>query len=100
MNPARIDGGGPNNVVPDNAVLRWNMRPRSAAAQLRAEAGINEIVAAVASAHDVHIHVHGSFARPPFKPNAGLSPALAAMLAERLWCASEPAPSALPFASS
>ena len=65
VNPARIDGGGPNNVVPDNAVLRWNMRPRSGAAQLRAEAGINEIVAAVASAHDVHIHVHGSFARPP-----------------------------------
>lgn len=65
VNPARIDGGGPNNVVPDNAVLRWNMRPRSAMAQLRGEAGINECVAAVATAHDVHIHVHGSFARPP-----------------------------------
>ncbi|WP_156254471.1 hydrolase [Sandarakinorhabdus oryzae] len=65
VNPAKIDGGGPNNIVPDNAVLRWNMRPRSAAAQLRAEAGINEIVAAVAAAHDVHVHVHGRFARPP-----------------------------------
>lgn len=65
VNPARIDGGGPNNVVPDMAVLRWNMRPRTAAAQLRAEAGINEAVAAVATAHDVHIHVHGGFARPP-----------------------------------
>lgn len=65
VNPAKIDGGGPNNIVPDNAVLRWNMRPRSAAAQMRAEAGINECVAAVAAAHDVYIHVHGSFARPP-----------------------------------
>jgi glutamate carboxypeptidase len=65
VNPAKIDGGGPNNIVPDNAVLRWNMRPRSAAAQLRAEAGINESVAAVAAAHDVHVHVHGRFARPP-----------------------------------
>jgi glutamate carboxypeptidase len=65
VNPAKIDGGGPNNIVPDQAVLRWNMRPRSGAAQLRAEAGINEIVAAVAVAHDVHIHVHGRFARPP-----------------------------------
>ena len=65
VNPARIDGGGPDNIVPDMAVLRWNMRPRSAIAQRRAEAGINECVAAVALAHDVHIHVHGHFARPP-----------------------------------
>ena len=65
VNPAKIDGGGPNNIVPDGAVLRWNMRPRSATAQLRAEAGINDCVAAVAAAHDVHVHVHGRFARPP-----------------------------------
>jgi glutamate carboxypeptidase len=65
VNPAKIEGGGPNNIVPDSAVLRWNMRPRSGAAQMRAEAGINDAVAAVALAHDVHIHVHGAFARPP-----------------------------------
>ena len=29
VNPARIDGGSPNNVVPDLAVLRVNLRPRS-----------------------------------------------------------------------
>ena len=65
VNPAKIDGGGPNNIVPDMAVLRWNMRPRSAQAQARAEAGINAAVADVALAHDVHVHVHGRFARPP-----------------------------------
>jgi glutamate carboxypeptidase len=65
VNPAKIDGGGPNNIVPDTAVLRWNMRPRTAMAQARAEAGINAVVAEVALAHDVHIHVHGRFARPP-----------------------------------
>ncbi len=27
VNPAKIDGGGPNNVVPDHAVLRVNLRP-------------------------------------------------------------------------
>ena len=27
VNPAKIDGGGPNNVVPDQAILRVNMRP-------------------------------------------------------------------------
>ncbi|MEI6484941.1 MAG: hydrolase [Sphingomonadales bacterium] len=65
VNPAKIDGGGPGNIVPATAVLRWNMRPRTAMAQRRGEAAINEAVAAVALAHDVHIHVHGGFARPP-----------------------------------
>ena len=30
VNPARIEGGGPNNVVPDHAVLRVNFRPADA----------------------------------------------------------------------
>ena len=29
VNPARIEGGSPSNVVPDSAVLRVNMRPRT-----------------------------------------------------------------------
>ena len=65
VNPAKIEGGGPNNIVPDTAVLRWNMRPRTLEAQARAEAGIAAAIAAVAAAHDVHIHRHGGFARPP-----------------------------------
>ena len=27
VNPAKIEGGSPNNVVPDHAVLRVNLRP-------------------------------------------------------------------------
>ncbi len=65
VNPAKIDGGGPNNIVPDEAVLRWNMRPATLAAQASAEADIAALIAAVAAAHEVHIHCHGSFARPP-----------------------------------
>ncbi|MFN3388860.1 MAG: hydrolase, partial [Allosphingosinicella sp.] len=65
VNPARIDGGGPNNVVPDHAVLRVNMRPRTAADQDRAQAALDETVAAVSGAHEVSIDVHGGFARPP-----------------------------------
>jgi len=65
VNPAKIDGGGPNNVVPDRAVLRWNMRPSTADAQHRAQAAVDALVAEIAAAHDVEIHVHGSFARPP-----------------------------------
>jgi glutamate carboxypeptidase len=65
VNPAKIDGGGPNNVVPDKAVLRVNLRPATPADERRARALIDEAVAAVATSHDVTVHVHGGFGRPP-----------------------------------
>lgn len=65
VNPARIDGGGPNNVVPDLAILRVNFRPASADEIERARAHIDMVVAAVALRHDVNIAVHGGFNRPP-----------------------------------
>lgn len=65
VNPAKIDGGGQNNVVPDHAVLRVNMRPRTPELQAAAQALLDESVAAVAAAHDVSVHVHGGFARAP-----------------------------------
>ncbi|MET0376475.1 MAG: hydrolase [Rhizorhabdus sp.] len=65
INPARIDGGGPNNVVPDQAVLRVNLRPALPDDQIAAEALLAELVRAIASEHDVAIHIHGGFGRPP-----------------------------------
>ncbi len=65
VNPARIDGGGPNNVVPDHAVLRVNFRPKAAEEIARADAAIDRTLADVAHAHDVTIARHGSFNRPP-----------------------------------
>ncbi len=65
VNPARIDGGGPNNVVPDHAVLRVNFRPADVAAIDRARAQLDAAVDAVAAEHDVALTVHGSFNRPP-----------------------------------
>ena len=65
VNPARIDGGGPNNVVPDRAVLRINLRPLTPEDQHRAQAEIDAAVAAVAAEHEVRIRIHGGFARPP-----------------------------------
>ena len=65
VNPAKIDGGGPNNIVPDSAVLRWNMRPSTTAAEARATAAITALSRDIAAAHQVAIHVHGGFARPP-----------------------------------
>ena len=65
VNVAKVDGGGPNNVVPDSAVLRVNMRPATVDDQTRAHSLIDAAVAMVAAEHGVAIHVHGSFARPP-----------------------------------
>jgi glutamate carboxypeptidase len=65
VNPARIDGGGPNNVVPDHAVLHVNMRPFTPDDQVRAQAQLDAAAAMVAAEHDVSIRVHGGFGRPP-----------------------------------
>jgi glutamate carboxypeptidase len=65
VNPAKIDGGGPNNVVPDHAILRVNFRPRTPADEAHAKTRTAEIAAAIAAQHDVAIHTHGSFGRPP-----------------------------------
>ncbi|WP_439538503.1 hydrolase [Sphingomonas sp.] len=65
VNPARIEGGGPNNVVPDLAILRVNFRPASPDAIQRAGAAVHALADAIAADHDVSVHVHGSFNRPP-----------------------------------
>lgn len=65
VNPARIEGGGPNNVVPDLAILRVNFRPASPDAIERAGAAVQVLADAIAAAHDVSVHVHGGFNRPP-----------------------------------
>lgn len=65
VNCARIEGGGPNNVVPDHAVLRVNMRPLTPQDEAFANEALDRLIAQVAAAHDLHIHRHGSFARPP-----------------------------------
>jgi len=75
VNPAKIEGGGPNNVVPDNAVLRVNMRPRTPEDQAEAEGALDEAIAIVSVKHDVRIHRHGGFARPP-KPLGARAKAL------------------------
>ena len=65
VNPARIEGGGPNNMVPALAVLHFNMRPEDPGLAEAAQRAIDRAVAAVSHAHDVGIEVHGTFGRPP-----------------------------------
>jgi glutamate carboxypeptidase len=65
VNSSRIEGGGPSNVVPDLAVLRVNLRPRTPEIEAEAKRQIGEMIAVVAVERDVTIHAHGGFGRPP-----------------------------------
>lgn len=65
VNPAKIDGGGPNNVVPDHAILRVNFRPLTPQIVEETNADLHRLVADIERRHDVSAHVHGNFGRPP-----------------------------------
>src|SRR5438309_7587682 len=65
VNPSRIEGGSPSNVVPDFAMLRVNLRPRTPEIEAETKRTIDETIAAVAVERDVAIETHGSFGRPP-----------------------------------
>ena len=71
VNPARIEGGGPNNVVPDHAVLRVNLRPHSPEMEIFAHNEIKTCIAEIEREHQVRAHLHGSFGRPPKPIDAG-----------------------------
>ena len=65
VNPAKIEGGSPNNVVPDHAVLRVNLRPHMPEMEIYARDQINSLVAIIEKEHQVAIHIHGGFGRAP-----------------------------------
>jgi glutamate carboxypeptidase len=65
VNPAKIEGGSPNNVVPDHAVLRVNLRPHMPEMETFAQNKINMLVALIQKEHQVSIHTHGGFGRAP-----------------------------------
>ena len=71
VNPAKIDGGGPNNAVPNHAILRVNFRPKALSDQTEAQAALDDLVLRIAREHDLAVHSHGSFGRPPKPIDSG-----------------------------
>ncbi|MBB3033872.1 hydrolase [Alteriqipengyuania lutimaris] len=65
INPAKIDGGSANNVVPEHAVLRFNIRPKAPDAADRFAQQLTALVGEVQQAREVDISVHGGVSRPP-----------------------------------
>ena len=64
VNVSAIAGGAPLNVVPDNAVVRFNVRVPDAVAATWTKAEIDHIVAGADGAHDLRTALHGGFTRP------------------------------------
>jgi glutamate carboxypeptidase len=65
VNVARIDGGGPNNVVPDNAVARFNVRVERPDDAAWFSAEVNALTREFDAREGFAVHLHGGFARPP-----------------------------------
>ena len=65
VNPSRIEGGSPSNVVPDLAILRVNLRPRTSEIEAQAKQAIDDLIVEIAREHDVAIEANGGFGRPP-----------------------------------
>lgn len=65
VNPAKIEGGSANNVVPDHAVLRFNIRPQSIEAGTQFASDLKALLTTVEAAHEVSTHTHGGITRPP-----------------------------------
>lgn len=71
VNPARIEGGSPNNVVPDHAILRVNFRPMTPQIVEETDRALRTLIADIEREHEVSAHLHGSFGRPPKPIDAG-----------------------------
>ncbi len=77
LNVGAIDGGSPVNVVPDRAVLRFNVRAPNNEGSAWARSEIVRIVEAAGKHDGVSVHLHGAVTRPP-KP---VTPSQATMIA-------------------
>jgi glutamate carboxypeptidase len=76
FNVGAIDGGAPVNIVPERAVVRFNVRAPDKEAQAWAESAIAETLRGLKRREGVASTLHGSFSRPP-KP---LTPALETLM--------------------
>lgn len=65
FNVGAIDGGSAVNVVPERAVLRFNIRSPDAEGAAWGEAEARRIAAAVDAHEGISAHLHGGITRPP-----------------------------------
>jgi len=64
FNVARLDGGGPLNIVPDLGICRFEVRPRTGADWDWAAAELDRLVAVVVEAEGISAELVGGVCRP------------------------------------
>jgi glutamate carboxypeptidase len=67
FNPGYIHGGGALNIVPDNAVGKFNVRVASLEEMHEVESALADIVTGINQRDGISMHLHGHFGRPPKK---------------------------------
>ncbi|HWL09736.1 MAG TPA: hydrolase [Planctomicrobium sp.] len=82
LNVARIDGGGPSNMVPALAVARLNIRYTDRKHEPEIKNTIDEILTRVSSQTGVPLSLNGEFTTPPKQ----VTPALEAMFKQLQSC--------------
>jgi len=65
VNVAKVDGGGPNNVVPDNAVVRFNVRVEEPDDATWFATSLDAMLADLRKRDGIGVQLHGGFGRPP-----------------------------------
>ena len=70
FNTGKIEGGGPNNQVPDLSVVRFNVRVPDQPATDWAQENIDKLVSDLNGMDGISSHIHGGFYRPPKPFNA------------------------------
>ena len=65
VNPGRIDGGGPVNIVPDLAICRFNVRVGSLEEQTWVASEIHRLCDVINQREGFAIELLGGFGRPP-----------------------------------
>lgn len=79
FNVGAIEGGGVVNMVPDQALVRFNIRAPDSSAALAAEGEVLRLVQPIAAADGMAAQLHGGFSRPP-KPLSPSQQAAAALV--------------------
>jgi glutamate carboxypeptidase len=65
VNIGAVDGGSPVNMVPDGAVVRFNVRVPDAASRAWIEEEIARVVEAIGARDGIRTHLHGGVTRGP-----------------------------------
>jgi glutamate carboxypeptidase len=79
INVARVDGGGPSNVVPDLAIVRFNARAQHAQQAHQLQQAFDSLASQWSATEGYRVQLHGSFTAPP-KPRDQAADAIIARL--------------------